>query len=65
MHVDEEMEGPFRIYAAALEAQQGGYRPAVALVRLLDVPQPIEVFRDERLTGDHTWDDPAHALALS
>jgi hypothetical protein len=62
MYIDERDEGDYRIYADAVKAPTGGYRAAAVVTRLRGVPKPIEVFRDENLSGGHAWDDPEDAL---
>lgn len=62
MYFDERDEGEYRIHADAIEAPAGGYRAAAVVMRLRGVPEPIEVFRDEHMSGGHAWDDPEDAL---
>lgn len=62
MYIDERDEGDYRIYADAVEVPTGGYRAAAVVTRLRGVPKPIEVFRDQNMSGGHAWDDPEDAL---
>ena len=62
MYFDERDEGDYRIYADAVEVPTGGYRAAAVVTRLRGVPKPVEVFRDEQMSGGHAWDDPEDAL---
>jgi hypothetical protein len=65
MHVDEREEGEHRILARAIEAPGGGYRAAARVLRVRGVPQPIEIFRDDHLSGGHAWDEPERALQFA
>jgi hypothetical protein len=62
IYIDERDEGDYRIYADAVEVPTGGYRAAAVVTRVRGVPKPIEVFRDENLSGGHAWEDPEDAL---
>ena len=65
MHIDEREEGAHRILARAIEAPGGGYRAAARVLQVRGVPHPIEVFRDDHLSGDHAWDEPERALQFA
>lgn len=67
MHFDERSEGPYRIYAGALEAPQGdGYIAAVVVVAEPGEGSPParrrEAWRDDSLACGHRWASPADAL---
>lgn len=68
MHFEERSEGPYRIYAGALEAPQGdGYIAAVVVVADgIEAggtrSRPREAWRDDRLACGHRWASPADAL---
>jgi hypothetical protein len=67
MNFTERDEGPYRIYAAALEATEpAGYVAAVVVSRrggTLD--DPLEAFRDTRLANGYPWPSPDAALAFA
>jgi len=67
MNFCEEDCGPYRIYAAALEAsQRAGYVAAVVISRrggTLD--DPLEAFRDTSLANGHPWPSPDDALRFA
>jgi hypothetical protein len=67
MHFDELTEGPYRIYAGALEAPQGdGYIAAVVVKRLERESCPgREAFRDESLACGHRWASADDALGYA
>jgi hypothetical protein len=63
---DEVVEGDYRIYAGALEAQQGdGYIAAVVVNRLCGGNSPREAFRDMELACGHRWRTSNEALRYS
>jgi len=64
MHLDESTEGPYRIYAGALEARQGdGYIAAVVVNRIgQGLHAGREAYRDESLACGHRWEPPGDAL---
>ena len=64
MHLDESTEGPYRIYAGALEARQGdGYIAAVVVKRVgHGLHSGREAYRDESLACGHRWESPGEAL---
>jgi hypothetical protein len=64
VHFDELTEGPYRIYAGALEARQGdGYIAAVVVSRIEGATQiGGEVFRDKSLACGHRRKSPDEAL---
>jgi len=64
VHLDERTEGPYRIYAGALEACQGdGYIAAVVVSRMGSDSRPgREAYRDESLACGHRWESPDEAL---
>lgn len=64
MHFDQCIEGPYQIYAGALEAPQGdGYIAAVVvLANREDAARPREAWRDESLACGHRWASPRDAL---
>lgn len=62
MHFDERDEGEYRIYAGAIEAAEGGYLATAVVMRMRGIARPIEVFRDENLSGGHAWEEPERAL---
>lgn len=67
MHFRERDEGPYRIYAVALEApDRAGYVAAVVVSRrggTLD--NPLEAFRDTSLANGYPWPSPDEALAFA
>ncbi len=67
MHFDEHTEGPYRIYAGALEAPTGdGYIAAVVVKRLgANSRSGREAFRDESLACGHRWASPHEALLFA
>ena len=65
MHFDERNEGEHLICAGAIETPEGGYRATVIVMRVRGVSQPVEIFRDEQLSGGHTWDEPERALQFA
>jgi hypothetical protein len=67
MQFDEVSEGPYRIYAGALEAPSGdGYIAAVIVNRVREggLP-PREAYRDTSLSGGHRWRSARDALAFA
>lgn len=64
VHFDERTEGPYRIYAGALEAPQGdGYIAAVVVSRFEpETRSGREAWRDESLACGHRWELPEDAL---
>jgi len=64
VHLDERTEGPYRIYAGALESRQDdGYIAAVVVSRMGSDSQPgREAYRDESLACGHRWESPDEAL---
>lgn len=64
LHFDEHTEGPYRIYAGALEAPTGdGYIAAVVVRRLEpDSRSGREAYRDESLACGYRWESPHEAL---
>ena len=65
MHLAELIEGPYTIYAAALDAQHGGYTASAVVRQMRGVPEPVEVFRDEAMCDGQAWDDPERALCFA
>ena len=65
MHFDERDEGDYRIRAGAVLVPGGGYRATAVVKRVRGVPEPVEVFRDECLSGGHDWDEPERALRFA
>ena len=67
MHFDEHTEGPYRIYAGAIEAPQGdGYIAAVVVKRLGANSHPgREAYRDESLACGYRWAKPGDALLFA
>ena len=65
MHFDERDEGEHRIYAGAVETPEGGYGATAIVMRVRGVSQPVEIFRDEHLSGGHAWDEPERALQFA
>jgi hypothetical protein len=67
MNFCERDAGPYRIYAAALEAPGcTGYVAAVVVSRrggTLD--DPLEAFRDMKLANGHAWPSPDTALGFA
>jgi hypothetical protein len=64
MQFDERTDGPYRIYAGALEAPRGkGYIAAVVVKRLdANSNRGREAYRDESLACGYCWDTPDDAL---
>lgn len=64
MHFEQRIEGPYQIYAGALEAPQGdGYTAAVVVVASCQGgARSREAWRDESLACGHRWASPADAL---
>jgi hypothetical protein len=64
VHLDEVSEGPYRIYAGALEARQGdGYIAAVVVSRIdIERPPGQVAYRDDSLACGHRFASPAEAL---
>jgi hypothetical protein len=63
MHVHERQVGEFRIYAAAFDAQRGGYTAAVEVHRQLGPARPPEVvFSHDSLSRGHRFEEPAAAI---
>ncbi|MBK6863421.1 MAG: hypothetical protein IPG91_07455 [Ideonella sp.] len=66
MHFDQRIEGPYQIYAGALEAPQGdGYIAAVVVVangNAGGATRPREAWRDDSLACGHRWASPGDAL---
>src|SRR5512145_3486788 len=65
MHFDERDEGDYRIRVGAVQVPGGGYSATAVVKRVRGVPEPVEVFRDERLSGGHDWDEPERALRFA
>jgi hypothetical protein len=66
MQFDEVSEGPYRIYAGALEAPSGdGYIAAVIVNRVREGGPPREAYRDTSLSGGHRWRSARDALAFA
>lgn len=65
MHLAEQIEGPYTIYAAALQAPQGGYTASAVVRRMRGVVEPVEVFRDVSMCDGQAWDDPERALEFA
>jgi hypothetical protein len=67
MHFDERTDGPYRIYAGALEAPRGnGYIAAVVVKRLdPNSHHGREAYRDESLACGYRWDTPHDALSYA
>ena len=67
MNFCEKDCGPYRIYAAALEAsERTGYVAAVVVSRrggTLD--DPLEAFRDMKLANGYAWPSPDTALGFA
>ena len=65
VHFDERTEGPYQIYAGALEAPQGdGYIAAVVVVSREErsAQRGREAWRDDSLACGHRWASAADAL---
>lgn len=62
MHLAEQIEGPYIIYAAALDAPNGGFTANAVVRQVRGVPEPIEVFREIGMCACQAWDDPERAL---
>jgi len=64
VQLNESTEGPYRIYAGALEARQGdGHIAAVVVSRIGPNALPgREAYRDESLACGHRWESPDDAL---
>jgi hypothetical protein len=60
--LEETDEGPFRICACAIGAEDGGYVAGAVVLQVRGVPSPIEVFSDDQLSAGHTWEEPERAL---
>ena len=61
IHLAEQDEGEYRIYAGALESTIGdGYTATVVVNR-----GACEVYRDEALARGHRWARPDEALAYA
>ncbi len=65
MHFDERDEGDFRIYAGAIESAHGGYTAAAVVKRIRGVPEAVEIFRDQNMSGGHAWENPERALRFA
>lgn len=67
MKFDERDEGPYRIYAGAIEALQGdGWLAAVVVSRRGEPRQASrEAYRDSRLAGGHRWPTADDALSYA
>lgn len=66
MKFDERDEGPYRIYAGAIEAPQGGWLAAVVVSRRGEPRQASrEAYRDSRLAGGHRWPTADDALSYA
>jgi len=67
VHLDESTEGPYRIYAGALEARQGdGYIAAVVVKRMDCTSHPgREAYRDDSLACGHRWKSADDALRFA
>ncbi len=67
MNLAERDEGPYRIYAAALQAaDHAGYIAAAVVSRrggTLD--DPLEAFRDMRMANGYAWPTSDAALAFA
>lgn len=61
---EECSEGPYRIYAGALEAPRGGGYIAALVVKRFDdgSPRGDETFRDESLACGYQWKTARDAL---
>ena len=62
MHLAEQIEGPYTIYAAALDAPDGGFTASAVVRQMRGVVEPLEVFREIAMCDGHAWDDPERAL---
>lgn len=64
MQFEECTEGPYRIYAGALEAPRGEGYIAALVVRRIDPgsPRGCETFRDESLACGYQWKTARDAL---
>lgn len=64
MHLDERIEGPYRIYAGALEARQGDGYIAAVVVKLVEggTHRGREAYRDDSLACGYRWASPDEAL---
>lgn len=61
MHFAESIEGPWRIYAGALESALGdGYTAAVVVVQRVGAGR--ELWRDDSLACGHRWPSAEAAL---
>jgi hypothetical protein len=67
MNFGERDEGPYRIYAAALEASEGmGYVAAAVISRRGGtIDDPLEAFRDTSMANGYAWPSPDTALAFA
>lgn len=62
MHFAERNEGPYRVYAGAMEAT-GGYCAAIVISRVKGVTNgPREAYKDLAMSGGHRWETPEQAL---
>ena len=64
MQFEEFSDGPYRVYAGALEALRGGGYIAALVVKRIDdeSPQGREAFRDESLACGYQWKTARDAL---
>ncbi len=64
MQFEECTEGPYRIYAGALEAPRGEGYIAALVVKRIDArsPRGFEAFRDESLACGYQWETARDAL---
>jgi len=64
MHFDKRVEGPYRIYAGAVQATQGrGYCASVVVSRNKHGSAcGREAYREEGLACRHCWEFPDEAL---
>ena len=64
MQFEECIEGPYRIYAGALEAPSGDGYIAALVVKRVDErsPRGLEAFRDESLACGYRWETARDAL---
>lgn len=67
MRFDEKDEGPYRIYAGAIEAPQGDGWEAAVIVSRRGGPggRQSEAYRDSRMAGGHRWPTADDALSYA
>ena len=68
MNLAEQVEGEFRIYAAAIDAEGGAGYYAAVVVKPWRAPFEVasrETFRDERLEDGAVWKSAESALGFA